>query len=65
MMEKMMNIAEAANELGCSTSNVRQLIKRHGIETEQRTELQLLMVKKRVTSTYVDVEKLKSIRRVV
>ena len=57
-MGNMMTIAEAAKTLGCTTSNIYQLIKKRGIETVskpmtiRKTIVRTVMVKR------VDVDKL-------
>ncbi len=62
-MSNWVTIAEAAEALKCTKSNVYQQIKQHGIETEKRT-VQILKAYTTFSEVaHVDMDKLREIRQ--
>lgn len=61
-MPKLMTIEEAAEELGCGTSNVYRLIKQHGIKVQKKNVVKIERVVRRIAMNHIDIEKLQKAR---
>lgn len=54
-MSKLVTVSEAAKILKCTRANVYQIMKRHGIEAQTRTERRREVIHRTVSVKYIDI----------
>ena len=55
-MSRFVTVSEAAKILDCTRANVYQIMKRHGIEGQTRTEKRREVIHRTVSVKYIDLD---------
>lgn len=60
-MSRFVTVSQAAKILKCTRANVYQIMKRHGIEAQTRTERRREVIHRTVSVKYIDIDEIRKV----